>query len=231
MGGKIIPGGFWPPVQEWLSLDKDCRVQGAQRYAFPPDFSIGLHRKIPVSPGGHSRNRSRVSATIPKTMRAVVYRGANDLRVEEVPVPRIGSSEILVRVGVCGVCPTDIKKVHYGTQTPPRIYGHETAGAIVRVGARVQGWSVGDRVGLHHHVPCLDCHFCRHRAFAQCETYKRTGIMAGFEPAGGGYAEYVRVMDFCLPGVVKIPVKKSSLIIMDTASFGLLQKKRIPPTI
>ncbi len=73
-------------------------------------------------------------------MRAVVYRGVNDLRVERVPVPRIGSGEILVRVGVCGVCPTDIKKVHHGTQTPPRIYGHETAGTIVRVGARVQGW-------------------------------------------------------------------------------------------
>jgi L-iditol 2-dehydrogenase len=142
-------------------------------------------------------------------MRAVVYRGVNDLRVEEIPVPRIRSSELLVRVGVCGVCPTDIKKIHFGTQSPPRIYGHETAGTIVQVGSRVQGWSVGDRVGLHHHVPCLDCHFCRHKTFAQCETYKKTGITAGFEPAGGGYAEYVRVMDFCLPGVVKIPAKNT----------------------
>ena len=58
-------------------------------------------------------------------------------------------------------------------------------------------------------MPCLDCHFCRHRAFAQCATYKRTGITAGFEPAGGGYAEYVRVMPFVLPGVVKIPAKNS----------------------
>jgi L-iditol 2-dehydrogenase len=60
-------------------------------------------------------------------------------------------------------------------------------------------------VALHHHVPCLKCHFCRHRAFAQCPQYKRTGITAGFEPAGGGYAEYVRVMPFVLPGVVPIP--------------------------
>jgi L-iditol 2-dehydrogenase len=64
-------------------------------------------------------------------------------------------------------------------------------------------------VALHHHVPCRDCHFCRHHAFAQCETYKRTGITAGFEPAGGGYAEYVRVLPFVLPGVVKIPAKNS----------------------
>jgi L-iditol 2-dehydrogenase len=70
---------------------------------------------------------------------------------------------------------------------------------------------VGERVALHHHVPCLECHACRHRAFAQCETYKRTGITAGFEPAGGGYAEYVRVMPFVLPGVVRIPERNSFL--------------------
>jgi L-iditol 2-dehydrogenase len=144
-------------------------------------------------------------------MRAVVYRGVNDLRVETVPVPRIGPNELLVNVAVCGVCPTDIKKIQFGTVPPPRIFGHETAGVISRLGPGVSklGWKIGDRVALHHHVPCLDCHFCRHHAFAQCETYKRTGITAGFQPAGGGYAEYVRVMPFVLPGVVKIPAKNS----------------------
>jgi L-iditol 2-dehydrogenase len=144
-------------------------------------------------------------------MRAVVYRGVNDLRLETVPVPRIGPRELLVRVAACGVCPTDIKKIQYGTVPPPRIFGHETAGVISRLGSGVPdlGWKIGDRVALHHHVPCLNCHFCRHHAFAQCETYKRTGITAGFEPAGGGYAEYVRVLPFVLPGVVKIPAKNS----------------------
>ena len=148
---------------------------------------------------------------IPKTMRAVVYRGVNDLRLETVPVPRIGPNELLVRVAACGVCPTDIKKIQYGTVPPPRIFGHETAGVIARLGPGVSklGWKIGDRVALHHHVPCRDCHFCRHHAFAQCETYKRTGITAGFEPAGGGYAEYVRVLPFVLPGVVKIPAQNS----------------------
>ena len=151
-------------------------------------------------------------------MRAVVYRGVNDLRLETVPVPRIGAHELLVKVAVCGVCPTDIKKIQYGTVPPPRIFGHETAGTIVKIGGLSSnfklrtsnfGLRLGDRVALHHHVPCLDCHFCRHHAFAQCATYKRTGITAGFEPAGGGYAEYVRVMPFVLPGVVKIPAKNS----------------------
>jgi L-iditol 2-dehydrogenase len=156
-------------------------------------------------------------------MRAVVYRGVNDLRLETVPVPRIGANELLVKVAVCGVCPTDIKKIQHGTVPPPRIFGHETAGTIVQIGSRksevrsqksgfrppTSGFKLGDRVALHHHVPCMDCHFCRHHAFAQCATYKRTGITAGFEPAGGGYAEYVRVMPFVLPGVVKIPAGNS----------------------
>ena len=61
----------------------------------------------------------------------------------------------------------------------------------------------GQRVGLHHHVPCIDCKSCRHRAFAQCAQYKQTTINAGFEPAGGGYSEYVSAMRFVLPEVVK----------------------------
>ena len=144
-------------------------------------------------------------------MQAIVYRGPHDLRLETVPVPRIGPRELLVRVAACGVCPTDIKKIHYGTVPPPRIFGHETAGTIVRIGARLTRFRLGDRVALHHHVPCLDCHACRHRAFAQCRQYQRTGITAGFEPAGGGYAEYVRVMPFVLPGVIKIPRANSFL--------------------
>src|SRR2546429_3921544 len=144
-------------------------------------------------------------------MRAVVYRGVNDLRLETVPVPRIKADELLVKVAACGVCPTDIKKIQFGTVPPPRIFGHETAGTIVRIGARVRNLRVGDRVALHHHVPCLDCHACPHRAFAQCAPYQRTGIAGGFEPAGGGYAEYVRVMSLVLPGIVKIPDRNSFL--------------------
>jgi L-iditol 2-dehydrogenase len=142
---------------------------------------------------------------IPQDMLALVYRGAKDLRLETVPVPRIDSQELLVKVAACGVCPTDIKKIQFGTVTPPRIFGHETSGTIVSLGAQVQQFRVGQRVALHHHVPCLTCHACRHRAFAQCLQYKRTGITAGFEPAGGGYAQYVKVLPFVFPGIVNIP--------------------------
>jgi L-iditol 2-dehydrogenase len=143
-------------------------------------------------------------------MRAIVYRGPNDLRLETVPVPAIQPGELLVKVALCGVCPTDIKKIQLGAVPPPRIFGHETAGVIAKIGAGAGArFRIGDRVALHHHIPCLKCHFCRHRAFAQCPQYKRTGITAGFEPAGGGYAEYVRVMRFVLPGVVKIPARNT----------------------
>ena len=146
---------------------------------------------------------------IPRTMRAAVYRGANDIRLEELPVPEIGARELLVKVAACGVCPTDIKKIQYATIAPPRVFGHETAGTVVKVGRGIRAFAIGDRVGLHHHVPCLECRACDHGAFAQCPGYKRTGITAGFEPAGGGFAEYVRVMEFVLPGVVKIPARNS----------------------
>ena len=148
---------------------------------------------------------------IPTTMRAAVYRGVNDLRIEELAVPEIGPRELLVKVAACGICPTDIKKIQYGTVPPPRVFGHETAGTIAKVGEHIRGFKVGERVALHHHVPCLKCHACRHHAFAQCAGYKKTGITAGFEPAGGGFAEYVRVMEFVLPGVVKIPAKNTFL--------------------
>jgi L-iditol 2-dehydrogenase len=82
-------------------------------------------------------------------MRAAVYRGRNRLKIENVPVPRIGAHELLVKVAVCGVCPTDIKKIQYGTVPPPRIFGHETAGTVVRVGSLVRGFKIGDRVAVH----------------------------------------------------------------------------------
>src|SRR5688500_627965 len=105
-------------------------------------------------------------------MRALVYRGMNDLRMETVPVPSIKSDELLVKVAACGLCPTDIKKIQYGTVTPPRIFGHETARTIVRVGSQVQKkFKLGDRVGLHHHIPCQKCHVCRHGSYSQCATY------------------------------------------------------------
>jgi L-iditol 2-dehydrogenase len=147
------------------------------------------------------------SLKIPSTMRAVVYRGINDMRVETVPVPAIGPGELLIKVATCGICGTDLKKIHMGSHAAPRIFGHEMAGTIVQVGAGVTKYSVGERVMTFHHVPCGECYYCRKRTPAQCPLYLKTGVTAGFAPSGGGFAEYIRVMDFVVAnrGVVHIP--------------------------
>jgi L-iditol 2-dehydrogenase len=146
---------------------------------------------------------------IPKTMQAAVYRGINDVRLESVPVPEIQAGELLVRVHTCGICGTDLKKISTGSHSAPRIFGHETAGGVARVGAGVTRFKPGDRVLLFHHIPCrrADCYYCRHKVFAQCPTYKKVGCTAGFEASGGGFSEYVRVMDWIVEmgGVVPIP--------------------------
>ena len=139
-------------------------------------------------------------------MRAAVYRGINDVRMEHVPVPEIGAGEVLVRVEACGVCGTDLKKIHSGSHAAPRIFGHETSGTIAAVGDDVRGFAVGERVIVFHHIPCGHCYYCRKKTFAQCATYKKVGCTAGFEAAGGGFAEYVRVMDWIVErGLVKVP--------------------------
>jgi L-iditol 2-dehydrogenase len=143
----------------------------------------------------------------PATMRAVVYRGVNDMRVETVPVPKIGSGELLIKVATCGICGTDLKKIHTGSHSAPRIFGHEMSGTIVETGEGVTRYAVGERVVVHHHVPCGECYYCRKQTPTQCPLYKRVGVTAGFEPSGGGFAEYIRVMDWIVDGrgVVKIP--------------------------
>ncbi len=143
---------------------------------------------------------------IPSTMQAAVYRGKSVVAVEEVPTPEIGSGEILIRVEACGICNTDLKKIAYNLLAPPRIFGHETAGVVVAVGSGVTRFRPGDRVVAFHHIPCLDCFYCRRKLYAQCPRYKQVGITAGFEPAGGGFSQYVRVMDWIVErGVEKIP--------------------------
>jgi len=143
---------------------------------------------------------------IPATMKAAVYRGMDDVRLEEVPVPEIGPGEILLRVHTCGICGTDLKKISTGSHSAPRIFGHEMSGVVAKVGASVGDYAVGDRVVVFHHIPCRKCYYCSNRTFAQCSTYKKVGCTAGFEPSGGGFSEYVRVMDWIVRhGTVRIP--------------------------
>ncbi len=139
-------------------------------------------------------------------MKAAVYRGNSVVTVEDIATPEIGPGEILVRVEACGVCHTDLKKVEQNLLTPPRVYGHETAGVVASVGFGVQRFVPGDRVIVFHHIPCGTCFYCARKLYAQCPVYKRVGVTAGFEPAGGGFAQFVRVMNWIVEqGVERIP--------------------------
>ena len=152
---------------------------------------------------------------LPTEMHAAVYRGIDDVRFESVPLPwepdAPSPGEVLVRIDTCGVCGTDLKKIHTGSHSAPRIFGHEMAGTIAAIGPGVSGFAVGERVMAFHHIPCGACFYCRKQTFAQCELYKNVGTTAGFAPSGGGFAEYIRVSapivgrDGKTAGLVKIP--------------------------
>ncbi len=144
-------------------------------------------------------------------MKAAVYRGPNDVRLEDVPVPSIGQGEVLLQVEACGMCGTDLKKIAHADVPPPRIFGHEVAGRIAQVGPGVSRWRVGDRAVFFHHIPCRRCELCLQKAYAQCPRYLKVGTTAGFEPAGGGFAEFVRVMDWIVEeGLLPVPEGISS---------------------
>jgi L-iditol 2-dehydrogenase len=144
-------------------------------------------------------------------MQAAVYRAIDEVRCESIPVPGLQRGEVLVCIDTCGVCGTDLKKIHTNSHPGPRVFGHEMAGTIAALGPGVKGFAIGDRVMAFHHIPCGHCFYCRKHTFAQCETYKKVGTTAGFTPAGGGFAEYIRVMDWIVgdgvktAGLVKLP--------------------------
>ena len=139
-------------------------------------------------------------------MNAAVYTGRGQIEVQRLPVPVIGPGELLVRVEACGICHTDLKKVEHDLLAPPRIYGHESAGVVVAAGDGVTRYKPGDRVVAFHHIPCRDCFYCHRKLYAQCPVYRKVGITAGFEPAGGGFSQYIRVMDWIVrDGVETIP--------------------------
>jgi L-iditol 2-dehydrogenase len=159
---------------------------------------------------------SATARALPSTMRAAVYRGKGRVVVENVPVPAIGAGEVLIRVAACGICGTDLKKIEYGFVPAPQIFGHEVSGRVVAVGSGVTKWKPGDRVMSFHHVPCGTCFYCDRRLYSQCPAYKKVGLTAGFDPNGGGFAQYVRALPWVAErGMVAIPDEIS----FDEAAF------------
>jgi L-iditol 2-dehydrogenase len=119
-------------------------------------------------------------------MRVAMYYGNNDVRNEEMSVPRIGPGEILVKVMASGICGSDAME-WYRIRKAPLVLGHEIAGIVAAVGEGVTNWRSGDRVFVSHHIPCNTCHYCLQGYHTACETLHSTN----YDP--GGFAEYLRV--------------------------------------
>jgi len=119
-------------------------------------------------------------------MRIASYHSNSDIRIEERPSPQIGPGESLVKIHASGICGSDIME-WYRRDKVPLVLGHEIAGEIAAVGPGVSNIQVGDRVVASHHVPCLECRYCRRGHETVCQTLHTTT----FDP--GGFAQYVRL--------------------------------------
>ena len=132
-------------------------------------------------------------------MRVAMYYNNHDVRLEEMPVPRIDPGELLVRVEASGLCGSDVME-WYRVERAPMVLGHEVAGTVVEAGVGVTRYKVGDRLVVTHHVPCNACHFCLSGRHTVCDTLRQTN----FDP--GGLAEFLRVPQINVDrGVLPIP--------------------------
>ena len=119
-------------------------------------------------------------------MKAAMYHGPDNIRIEDVPTPKIAQDEILVEMKACGICGSDLMP-WYLKDRAPLVLGHEPAGIVAKTGRKVKQFEEGDRVFVHHHVACLTCHYCSSGDFTLCEQFRKTNIHPG------GLAEYFRV--------------------------------------
>lgn len=124
-------------------------------------------------------------------MQAAVFLGREQIEIQDVPIPVPGDHELLLRVEIVGICGTDVKTYFQGARgvlKPPHIIGHEIAGTVVQVGAKVTGYAEGDRVALATEVGCGGCDWCTRGLYKFCED---GGPIGWLYP--GGFAEYMVV--------------------------------------
>lgn len=138
------------------------------------------------------------------TMRAAVYHSNDDVRVEEMPIPKPGDDELLVRIESSGICGSDVME-WYRLAKAPLVLGHEIAGTVAKAGKSVRRFQAGNRVTVAHHVPCNTCRYCLAGQYSLCDTLRSTN----FDP--GGFSEYARVP--------AINVDRGTFLIPDELSF------------
>jgi L-iditol 2-dehydrogenase len=133
-----------------------------------------------------------------------MYYNNRDVRLEELPTPKIGPGELLVKIIASGICGSDVLE-WYRIKKAPIVLGHEIAGEVAEVGDGVEQFRAGDRVCVSHHVPCNTCWYCLNGNHTVCETLHTTN----FDP--GGFCEFVRVP--------AINVDRGTFLLPDDVSF------------
>jgi len=158
----------------------------------------GDERRLKCAPGpGRWDGGARV-----RLMKAARYLGPREIRVEDIPVPKIGAGEVLLRVRACGLCATDVKTYARGHPfiSPGSVLGHEVSGIVARVGAEVNGWKEGDRVVAAPYVPCGECRNCSRGHYTLCSNLHLSALQPG------GLSEFVRVpAPTVREGLLRIP--------------------------
>ena len=143
-------------------------------------------------------------------MKAAVYYGPGDIRVEEKPMPLIGDDDILIKVEASAICGTDLriyKSGHHAVH-PPQIIGHESAGTVAKTGKNVEEFKVGDRVAIDPIVSCGWCYYCRRGITNLCSTFKKTIESFGYYYPGG-FAEYMAIPGKAILRGNLIPIPES----------------------
>src|SRR4030042_1015890 len=139
-------------------------------------------------------------------MRVAMYYNNSDVRIEESPIPEIGPGEILVKIMASGICGSDVME-WYRVKKAPLVLGHEITGEIVKIGASVRRYDIGQRVFVSHHSPCNPCRYCINGNHTACETLHTTNFFPG------GFAEYIRVP--------QLNVDRGVFVLPDGISFDL----------
>jgi len=135
------------------------------------------------------------------TMKAAFVKDSSRVVVEDVEKPILGTGDVLVKMHACGICGSDLEKVFGKYSQPSTRLGHEPSGTIEKVGENVTDFKKGDRVFVHHHVPCYSCHFCLHGNETMCEKYSETNL----SPCGLAEEFIVPQWNVNHGGILKIP--------------------------
>ena len=128
-------------------------------------------------------------------MKALLLSRNSHLELADLPQPEVGPDEVLVRVAACGICGSDVHGYDgsSGRRIPPIVMGHEAAGTVASVGAKVAGYKAGDRVTFDSTVYCGECEFCRRGEANLCDNRQVIGVSCGDYRRHGAFAEFVVV--------------------------------------